>query len=173
MLLCHCPEQQIFGVQRSVPRARPPTRCNVPLMRFLDDLLWLHSPLSTNMSLGGRQGVKDTPSFFPDPMEENVTDEEIKMDRKEHFKNETKRKEHERKGATEHCSGCLCEEAAVANVPEAFGERAGPFTVSVKDLNSKEIVIEVALAKECGKFVVGRHAKIMGAFHTSDPDRKL
>ena len=43
----------------------------------------------------------------------------------------------------------------------------------MKDLNSNRIVIEVALGKECGKFIVGRHVKIIGAFHTSDPHRKL
>jgi len=50
MLLCCCPEQQIFGVQRSVPRAQPPTRCNVPLMCFseAESLRALHSLLASS-----------------------------------------------------------------------------------------------------------------------------
>jgi len=47
--------------------------------------------------------MKGTPFIFQDPMEENGIGKEIKMDRKERFKIETKHKWHKRKGATEHC----------------------------------------------------------------------
>jgi len=106
------------------------------------------------------EGMNGAPFAFPDtPLEENGNSKEIKMDRKEHLKTEATFKTHERNRARERCPGHLHKDTAVASVPEVFGEHACPLTISVKDLNSKGIVIEVALAKECGKFIDGRHGK--------------